>query len=224
MTVVPLSTSFAPHRPFAYVGGDPAIDLVNSADWTARGPAEDRLTDFARLVEWSAGTEALAPRMAQRLLDLAADDARAAQGVHRDALRLRWVLRRLFGRVASGEGIAGTAPLAELNQRVSRALGQLELAPPPKRGAPRGSPRPVALWSWRDAGERLDSVLWPVIRSAAELLVSDEADRIRECGGSDCGWLYVDRSRNGFRRWCQMETCGTREKSRQRALRRATQR
>jgi predicted RNA-binding Zn ribbon-like protein len=28
--------------------------------------------------------------------------------------------------------------------------------------------------------------------------------------------MYVDRSRNGLRRWCQMETCGTREKSRRR--------
>jgi predicted RNA-binding Zn ribbon-like protein len=26
----------------------------------------------------------------------------------------------------------------------------------------------------------------------------------------------VDRSRNGFRRWCQMRTCGTREKTRRR--------
>jgi predicted RNA-binding Zn ribbon-like protein len=33
--------------------------------------------------------------------------------------------------------------------------------------------------------------------------------------------MYVDRSRNGLRRWCQMEVCGTKEKSRQRALRRA---
>jgi predicted RNA-binding Zn ribbon-like protein len=39
------------------------------------------------------------------------------------------------------------------------------------------------------------------------------------CAAPDCGWVYVDRSRNGFRRWCQMETCGTEEKSRRRAAR-----
>ncbi|HEV2853834.1 MAG TPA: CGNR zinc finger domain-containing protein [Thermoanaerobaculia bacterium] len=32
----------------------------------------------------------------------------------------------------------------------------------------------------------------------------------------DCGWMYVDCSRNGLRRWCEMETCGTLEKSRRR--------
>jgi predicted RNA-binding Zn ribbon-like protein len=63
---------------------------------------------------------------------------------------------------------------------------------------------------------RLDSVIWPVLWSAASLIVSDEASRIRICGGPDCGWIYVDRSRNQLRRWCQMETCGTREKSRRR--------
>ena len=45
---------------------------------------------------------------------------------------------------------------------------------------------------------------------------AEEAERIRVCGGPDCGWVYVDRSRNGLRRWCEMETCGTQEKSRRR--------
>jgi predicted RNA-binding Zn ribbon-like protein len=31
--------------------------------------------------------------------------------------------------------------------------------------------------------------------------------------------MFVDRSRNGFRRWCQMATCGTEEKTRRRAAR-----
>jgi predicted RNA-binding Zn ribbon-like protein len=41
---------------------------------------------------------------------------------------------------------------------------------------------------------------------------------VRVCDGDDCGWMYVDRSRNGFRRWCQMRTCGTREKTRRRRV------
>jgi predicted RNA-binding Zn ribbon-like protein len=62
-------------------------------------------------------------------------------------------------------------------------------------------------------------VLWPVAWTAAALLTSDEAGKIRVCGGVDGGWMYVDRSRNGLRRWCRMETCGTCEKSRRRAER-----
>jgi predicted RNA-binding Zn ribbon-like protein len=71
-------------------------------------------------------------------------------------------------------------------------------------------------WSWRESGDSLDSPLWPVVWSAAMLLVSEEVGRIRICGGQDCGWVYVDRSRNGLRRWCCMQTCGTQAKSRRR--------
>jgi predicted RNA-binding Zn ribbon-like protein len=67
--------------------------------------------------------------------------------------------------------------------------------------------------------DRLDSPLWPVVRSAAELLASSDVERLRVCAGDDCGWAYVDRSRNGLRRWCQMSTCGTAEKTRRRRQR-----
>jgi predicted RNA-binding Zn ribbon-like protein len=64
----------------------------------------------------------------------------------------------------------------------------------------------------------MGAIIRPVVKAAAELLVSSEAARVRVCGGPACGWMYVDRSRNHLRRWCRMETCGTREKSRRRRL------
>jgi predicted RNA-binding Zn ribbon-like protein len=82
---------------------------------------------------------------------------------------------------------------------------------------------PVAL-GWPRAGHALESPLWSVAWSAARLLASDDAKRIRRCGGIDCGWYYVDRSRNGLRRWCEMETCGTLMKTRRRAERNARER
>ena len=34
---------------FLYVGGDPALDLVNTVDWTPRGPEEERLGTYEQL-------------------------------------------------------------------------------------------------------------------------------------------------------------------------------
>ncbi|MDF1792535.1 MAG: CGNR zinc finger domain-containing protein [Thalassobaculaceae bacterium] len=52
-------------------------------------------------------------------------------------------------------------------------------------------------------------------RSAADLLVdSARLARVKECHGHGCGWLFVDESRAGNRRWCSMQTCGNREKAR----------
>jgi predicted RNA-binding Zn ribbon-like protein len=216
MPPVPAPLTLAPELPFKYVGGNPSIDLVNTVDWTSRGPVDERLTDYDRLTRWAEGAGVLSARQGARLRARALEHPRVAERAHRDALTLRWQLRQIFSAIAHGKSVGTMPALAELNAALSAALSQLELAARAHGGEEEGALR----WSWRDVDERLDHVLWPVMRAAADLLVSDESTRIRECGGDDCGWMYVDRSRNGLRRWCQMEVCGTREKSRQRALRR----
>jgi predicted RNA-binding Zn ribbon-like protein len=60
----------------------------------------------------------------------------------------------------------------------------------------------------------LDRMLWPLAHSAAELLASSERARVRLCEGEDCGWLFLDTSRNGARHWCDMKDCGNRAKVR----------
>jgi len=70
-------------------------------------------------------------------------------------------------------------------------------------------------WRWEFVdGEELDSMLWPIVRDAAELLTSRDFDRVTECSGSDCTWLFADKSRNRSRRWCDMAECGNRSKAR----------
>jgi predicted RNA-binding Zn ribbon-like protein len=37
--------------------------------------------------------------------------------------------------------------------------------------------------------------------------------RVKACRGVDCGWVFVDASRNSSRRWCEMASCGNRAKT-----------
>ena len=55
-------------------------------------------------------------------------------------------------------------------------------------------------------------MLRPVAHAATQLLIGDELDRIKVCGG--CRYIFVDESKNRSRRWCSMEDCGTAEKVR----------
>jgi predicted RNA-binding Zn ribbon-like protein len=59
----------------------------------------------------------------------------------------------------------------------------------------------------------LEWILNPIFRSATDILVSDELKRIKACADPDCGWLFIDVSRNKSRRWCDMQDCGNRAKA-----------
>jgi hypothetical protein len=47
-----------------------------------------------------------------------------------------------------------------------------------------------------------------------------ERPRLRACGNRRCGWLFVDRSANARRRWCDPKACGNRMKVRRYRARR----
>ncbi|MGH7124521.1 MAG: CGNR zinc finger domain-containing protein, partial [Stellaceae bacterium] len=68
-------------------------------------------------------------------------------------------------------------------------------------------------WAWDDE-PALDRMLWPIVRSATQLLTAAELSRVKQCAGRGCSWLFLDTSKNGSRRWCEMEVCGSRSKAR----------
>lgn len=63
---------------------------------------------------------------------------------------------------------------------------------------------------WRLAAAGL---LAPVLWSAADLLLDAGRRRIRQCANEKCLWLFVDESKSGTRRWCDMGSCGNRAKA-----------
>ncbi len=53
--------------------------------------------------------------------------------------------------------------------------------------------------------------LWLIVLSAESLLLSDRLSRVKSC--DNCGWLFLDTSKNNTRRWCNMQTCGSQIKA-----------
>ncbi|MGE0555816.1 MAG: CGNR zinc finger domain-containing protein [Gemmatimonadales bacterium] len=194
----------ASEPPFRYLGGDPAVDFVNTVDWEAGVPIEsERLRDYAGLLAWAEGAGVISAAIRRSLARRARERPAEAATVLRDALALRELLESVFGAAARGERLA-PAQLARLNGLVRVALARREL---------RGTGPPLG-WSLAGEGEALASPLWQVALAAADLLASEEIERLKTCAGPRCGWMYVDRSRNGLRRWCSMEQCGSRAKAR----------
>jgi len=183
------------------LGGALCLDFINTIDPRLEPPREDFLPTFEALIDWSAFVGAADPAEAAAL---AADAGRApgqAARVHGRAIELREALFELL-RPPRRTG-QRSAALAVVNEELRRALAEAELTPAASHY--RLASRPST---------ELDRVLWPIARSAAQLLTSAEIDRVRECDGRGCGWLFRDTSKAGRRRWCSMAICGNRAKAR----------
>ncbi len=62
------------------------------------------------------------------------------------------------------------------------------------------------------------SLLAPVLWSAGDLMIRRERRHVRQCANEKCLWLFVDESKSGTRRWCNMTSYGNRAKARRHYL------
>jgi predicted RNA-binding Zn ribbon-like protein len=68
--------------------------------------------------------------------------------------------------------------------------------------------------SWPAALDDLNAVLGPIAQSALHTFTDHDMTRLKQCPGTDCGWVFLDTSKNRSRRWCEMRLCGNRSKVR----------
>lgn len=194
------SRSDAPAHGFELSGGALCLDFANTWEDRAR-VEEEHLHGYSDVLAFAEQTAIVEPGRATELARWADDDPAAAGRAFDAARELRDAIYGLFSAVAAGE-----EPPAEALERLNAALPDALAGARIERRGSRFA------WDWASAYSALDAPLRPIVRSAAELLTSDRLDRIRECDGRTCTWLFLDQSRNRSRRWCSMETCGNRAK------------
>jgi predicted RNA-binding Zn ribbon-like protein len=177
------------------------VRFVNTVDWRD-DPARrvDTLGSYPDLLHWARHAGVISVGAANRLAQEAGRHPAAAQAAFTHAITVREALAALLL-----SAVAGRQPPAAALERFNAALAE---AGRHQRLATSGG-RFHCSW---DDDERLDRVLWPVVCSAAELVTSDQLQRLRRCEGEGCGWFFLDTTRNRSRRWCNMASCGNRAK------------
>jgi predicted RNA-binding Zn ribbon-like protein len=182
------------------VGGDLALDFVNTRTGPPVGPPDDDvLTGYPELVAWGVHAGALTEAAAAALRRQSRRDPGGAHAAFARALRTRDYLDEIFRPLAAGQA-ARTPALARLRDDEADALGHAQLE--------RGS---AFAWTWRD-DRTLARPLRPVVHAAVQLLTTGALDRVKRCGG--CSFVFYDETKNRSRRWCSMDDCGTAEKIR----------
>jgi predicted RNA-binding Zn ribbon-like protein len=185
------------------IGGVLCLDFANTVEDYRSTHPQDHLTNYADLVAWSAHAAILTPQREQQLAQLAIQRPEDALHTFQRALALRGALHRLFSAWLLNRKPAAS-DLATLNEILAEALSLGQL-----RSVGNGYAR-----DWVGEEDDLAQMLYPIARSAADLLTSPDLARLRKCEAENCGWLFVDTSKNHSRRWCSMEDCGNRAKAR----------
>lgn len=193
-----MTVSWTRHR---FSGGALALDVANTV--VHRGDPGRSFDRFARADELprfaAAATGFRAAELGARPLSVG--DAKAALP---KVLAIREATDRLF-RNAVRNGSIATADMPEFLRACADGLaGHDEHLRLP--GRPFGDPA---------APLELEGAL---AVSALSLLSSDSLRRLRIC--PNCNWLFVDRSRNASRLWCDMAVCGNRQKAKRHYRRR----
>jgi predicted RNA-binding Zn ribbon-like protein len=178
-----------------FTGGDPALDFVNTVETRASDPLE-LLRSYRDLVDWTAKVGLVDAETARSLRRFDAEDVLAR------AIALREAAYELLVAVVVEHAPPPTRPLAVVNAEIADAG------------------RGVLVF---DAGvftfqAQSDDALLPlrlVVSALADLLTSSRLHRVGRCEGvGNCGWLFLDTTKNHSRRWCSMAGCGSRAKMR----------
>ncbi|TIQ30277.1 MAG: hypothetical protein E5X48_29105 [Mesorhizobium sp.] len=186
-----MTVSWTPHR---FTGGILALDTANTV--VLRNDPEktfDRFDDpaeIARFAEAASGFRA-AELGGRRLQALEPGDIAPV------VLSIREATDRLF-RHAITKGAIAAGHLPDFLTACASGLSgsATEIGAP---GQPFGDPAtPIAFEA-------------ALAVSALSLLRDDTVARLRIC--PNCSWLFVDRSRNASRLWCDMAVCGNRQKA-----------
>ena len=183
------------------VGNHVALDLVNTVAWRL-DPARrvDRLADGASLVRWVRFVGVIDDDRRAALSEEVARDDAAAERVAADVRRARELLYAVLQPLATARE-PDPGDVAALQDRLVSVLDRAELAS-------------VLPTKWSHPLESLADLPVALGLQAWSLLQEDRLARLRQCQDASCGWLFVDRTRNGSRVWCSSADCGNRTRAR----------
>jgi predicted RNA-binding Zn ribbon-like protein len=170
-----------------------ALDFANTVD-RPQGQPFDHLARYPDLVGWTFQAGVIGAALARGLLQTAEQHPQRAGNVTAEAHRFRDSIGGLF------------APGTASRDAQERWLSFRKYVAGAYRAAiiePTGPPGDR--WQWSDPSD-LRTPLYKVAVAAGDLMNSADLHEIKCC--ANCPWLFVDRSRNHQRRWCDMNDCG----------------
>ncbi len=181
-----------------------SLDFSNTVDWRNSAKKSDTMKSLQDLVSWSVKKGLIGDKEAASILRPGKDE-RGEEGTFKKAIQLRETIYRIFSSVAHDHH-PDEGDMAALNRFLTHYSVRSTIF---RSGEEYG-------WSMIPEEGLEGRMLWPIAKSAADLLTSDQLGRVTECANEEegCGWVFLDKTRSKTRRWCSMDGCGNRAKVR----------
>lgn len=187
---------------FDLIAGCLCLDFANTLDKRLSSNPEDKLSGYEELVAFGKQTGVFSHSESRKLLREGRQDKSEASRLFKQAVDLREMVFRILAAVAAGREVS-EADAGTLNDALRKLNAGSLVAPGPGQVA----------WRWVEKSSGVDRLLARIVRSAVEVLTSDDIERVKSCASEKCCWLFMDRSRSRNRRWCEMRTCGSQHKA-----------
>ena len=186
--------------PAESVDAERVLAFVNTLSGRPTFAPVERLVSYDALVEWAREQHLVSAAAADRLTAEAKRHPHQAAGVLVRAREFREALNGLAESIEKRRQ-PGSAVLNTISDYLAAAYANGRLVPHD------GGLQWVA-----SADDALERILWEIGRATGRLVMSPRLSKVRACAASDCGWWFVDDTKNHSRRWCDMKLCGNREK------------
>lgn len=188
-------------RSLHLVAGDPALDFANTVTWRSTARELDHLQAPEHVLEWAAHAGLLPRAEFARARAALSREPERGHRLLREAVQLRDAIYETGSTIASG-GRAKDEPLGVILRAAAASLPHARLVG--------GTSNHYGLEFGGTVGNNLPGrIAWSML----DLLRSDRLPSLKQCPAHDCGWLFLDVTRNGSRRWCDMASCGNRAKA-----------
>ena len=188
---------------FEFTGNWLCLDFINTVEDRPTQHPRELLNSYQDLVTWAKQARIITDDEAHQLLAEAAHSPKDTFAVLQRAIGFREAIHDIFFAIAE-DSSPSEAKLASFNAELAATMSHACILPKGEH----------FVWDWTAKEYALECILWMIVKSAADLLISGELHDVRVCSAPDCQWLFLDTSKNHSRRWCDMKGCGNRAKVR----------
>jgi len=181
------------------VRDDLCLAFANTLSWRGSETPAEEVGAFADLLKWLERAH-IGPM--EEVRSWSRDHGRKAAKLFAEAIAIREAIFRAFSALANGQAVP-EQDFALVRDALADAPARRQLA------------RLDTGYAWQVQQLRPSTpyLLAPVLWSAADLMLNAPHRRIRQCANDKCLWLFLDESKSGTRRWCDMSACGNRAKA-----------